>query len=73
MLYNYGHNLDPHAPIEMEAFMPPIIGTKTMGNFTVSSWPAAGTWLMTVFGLVVVGFAIWHALRPRYRAGAASA
>jgi hypothetical protein len=49
MLYNYGHDLDPRAPIRMEAFMPPIIGTKQMGNFVVSSWPAAGTWLMTGF------------------------
>jgi hypothetical protein len=27
MLYNYGHNLDPRAPITMDAFMPPIVGT----------------------------------------------
>jgi len=65
MLYNYGHNLDPRAPIRMDAFMPPILGTKQMGNFVVSSWPAAGTWLMTAFAAVVMGFAIWHTLRPR--------
>jgi len=65
MLYNYGHSLDPRAPIRMEAFMPPILGTKQMGNFVVSSWPAAGTWLMTVFAAIVMGFAIWHTLRPR--------
>jgi hypothetical protein len=73
MLYNYGHNLDPRAPIKMDAFMPPIVGTKTMGNFTVSSWPAEGTWLMTAFGLVVMGFAVWHTLEPRFRAGAGRA
>ena len=65
MLYNYGHNLDPRAPIHMDAFMPPIIGTKQMGNFVVSSWPAAGTWLMTGFAAIVMGLAIWHTLRPR--------
>jgi hypothetical protein len=68
MLWNYGHDLDPRAPIKMDAFMPPIVGTKSMGNFTVSSWPGAGTWLLTAFGLIVVGFAIWHTLAPRFRA-----
>lgn len=72
MLYTYGHNLDPRAPIRMDTFMPPIIGTKVMGNFTVSSWPQSGTWLMTLFATVVMGLAIWHMLRPRApaRAGA---
>ena len=65
MLYNYGHDLDPQAPIRMEAFMPPILGTKQMGNFVVSSWPAAGTWLMTIFAAIVMGLAIWHAVQPR--------
>jgi hypothetical protein len=65
MLYTYGHNLDPRAAIRMDAFMPPIIGTKVMGNFTVSSWPQAGTWLMTLFAMIVMGFAVWHTIRPR--------
>jgi hypothetical protein len=60
MLYTYGHDLDPRAPIRMEAFMPPILGTKEMGNFTVSSFPAGGTALVAVFGSVVVGLALWH-------------
>jgi hypothetical protein len=67
MLYNYGHNLDPRAPIKMDAFMPPVIGTQEMGNFVVSSWPAAGTWLMTLFAAIVMGLAVWHTLRPHYR------
>jgi hypothetical protein len=62
-LYNYGHQLDPHAPIRMPAFMPPILGTKEMGNFTVTSLPATGTWLMALFGVIVVGLASWHVLR----------
>lgn len=66
MLYEYGHDLDPHAPIQLAAFMPPIIGTKQMANFTVSSWPALGTGLMMVYGSIVAGLALWHAWRPRY-------
>jgi len=65
MLYNYGHSLDPRAPIQMAAFMPPVIGSKQMGNFVVSSWPGPGTFLMLVFATIVMGFALWHTLRPR--------
>jgi hypothetical protein len=65
MLYNYGHSLDPRAPIRMDAFMPPVIGSKQMGNFVVSSWPGPGTFLMLVFATIVMGFALWHTLRPR--------
>jgi len=63
MLYNYGHDLDPRAAIKMDAFMPPILGTQEMGNFTVSSYPAAGTWLLSAFGITVVGLALWHVVR----------
>ncbi len=63
MLYTYGHNLDPRAPIHMDAFMPPVIGTKLMGNFTVSSYPALGTLPLTIFGAVVVLVALWHLVR----------
>jgi hypothetical protein len=43
--------------------MPPILGTKEMGNFTVSSWPAEGTWLLSIFGVVVVGLVLWYFVR----------
>src|SRR5690606_33634224 len=63
MLYRYGHDLDPRAPIRMEAFMPPILGTQEMGNFTVSSFPDAGTWRIGVFAVVVMGLALWHVVQ----------
>jgi hypothetical protein len=69
MLYNYGHDLDPHAAIKMDAFMPPILGTQEMGNFTVSSYPAAGTWLLSAFGITVVLLALWHVVRAVTRRG----
>jgi hypothetical protein len=68
MLYRYGHDLDPKAPIRMDAFMPPILGTKEMGNFTVSSYPVLGTWLIGVFAAVVIGLALWHLLGAVQRA-----
>lgn len=60
MLYRYGHDLDPKAAITMEAFMPPILGTAEMGNFTVSSFPAFGTYLIGAFATIVMLLALWH-------------
>jgi hypothetical protein len=62
-LYNYGHQLDPHAAIRIPGFMPPILGTKQIGNFTVTSMPATGTWLIVIFSVIVLGLASWHVLR----------
>jgi hypothetical protein len=63
MLYTYGHNLDPRAPIEMPGFMPPVWGTRTIANFTVTSHPSAGTLLISLFGAAVVLLALWHLWR----------
>ena len=63
MLYTYGHQLDPKAPIEMAGFMPPIWGTRTIANFTVSSYPSTGTILISVFGATVVLLALWQLWR----------
>ena len=43
--YDYGHHLDlEHAPIKIPgmAYQPPLIGSKTLLNFTATSWPATG-------------------------------
>ena len=63
MLYTYGHHLDPKAPIRMEGFMPPVIGSREVGNFVVASYPEAGTALVGAFAAVVVGVAAWNVLR----------
>lgn len=63
MLYRYGHDLDPKAAITMEAFMPPILGTREMGNFTVSSFPALGTFLIGAFATIVMLLALWHVVQ----------
>lgn len=43
-LYEYGHNLDPKAPIKIEGmtYQPPLIGTKWLLNFKADSWPHYG-------------------------------
>ena len=45
-LYEYGHDLDPRAPIKLPLFTPPLIGFKQMANFRVMSVPGAGTVLL---------------------------
>lgn len=42
--YDYGHNLDPHAPIKIPGmtYQPPLIGVKELLNFTAVSYPHAG-------------------------------
>ncbi len=57
-LYTYGHNLDPNAPMTIEPFMPVVIGTQQVANFTQSSYPEMGTYLVCIFVLLLV-FAIW--------------
>lgn len=43
-LYDYGHNLDPNAPIKIEgmSYMPPLFGEKDLLNFYVKSYPHLG-------------------------------
>ncbi len=42
--YDYGHNLDPKAPMvfEGQAYQPPLIGSKILLNFIAKSYPHIG-------------------------------
>jgi copper chaperone NosL len=45
--YDYGHNLDPKAPMKFDdSFQPPLIGSKTIINFIAKSYPHIGGWLV---------------------------
>ncbi len=59
-LYAFGHDLDPHAAVNIAPFTPSIIGTKQVANFTTHSWPNWGTGLMGVFAVGVLGITAWH-------------
>lgn len=54
--YNYGHNLDPTAPIQVPgmSYQPPLIGFKQLLNFGAFSIPDIGGWIMMVVGLILV-------------------
>jgi len=55
--YDYGHNLDPTAPIVVPgmSYQPPLIGTKQLLNFTAFSGPDVGGWIFVVSALLVMG------------------
>ena len=66
MLYTFGHDLDPRAPMNVEPFTPAIIGVKQVANFTTYSYPLLGSILVGVF-TVGVGVAMAWALIGGWR------
>ena len=64
-LYVYGHDLDPHAAFDVEPFMPVIIGTKQIANFTTHSHPQIGSLFITVFAAGIAFLTIWHLVTGR--------
>lgn len=65
--YNYGHNLDPTAPIVVPgmSYQPPLIGTKQLLNFTAYSGPDTGGWVFLVIGVVVISVLVWEIYTSR--------
>lgn len=70
-LYDYGHNLDPMAAIQVPgmAYQPPLIGYKELLNFGAFSIPDTGGWLFLVAGtLLLSAVAIeWRAGKKQLR------
>jgi copper chaperone NosL len=64
--YNYGHNLDPTAPIQVPgmSYQPPLIGYKQLLNFGAWSVPDAGGWIFIGTGVLMV-LAGWLELRKK--------
>ena len=66
--YTYGHDLDMvHAIIKVPGmtYQPPLIGSKQLLNFTATSWPASGTF---VLALAFVLGAVALFLKRKHRA-----
>jgi hypothetical protein len=69
--YDYGHNLDPTAAIQVPGmtYQPPLIGSKKLLNFTATSWPALGGW--AAFASMFLGMvAAFFEVRTAKAAGA---
>jgi hypothetical protein len=57
-LYNYGHNLDPKAAIDVAPFMPPPIGFNKIANFHVTAFFHLGSVLFIV-AIIALVVALW--------------
>ncbi|MFG6115877.1 hypothetical protein ACGTN9_11850 [Halobacillus sp. MO56] len=53
-LKKFGTDLDPKAPIELEPFVPPLIGENTIANFVTNSAFSYGAYLLAVVFLLLV-------------------
>lgn len=59
--YDYGHNLNPDAPIKMVGFsyQPPLFGFKKILNIEAYSLPDLGAYALGVGLLLTVGILLW--------------
>lgn len=58
--YNYGHDLDPNAAIQVPgmSYQPPLIGYKQLLNFGAYSIPDIGGWIFIGVGLLLLAAVI---------------
>ena len=59
-MYVFGHELDPKAPVKVAPFMPALLGSKQIANFTTHAGPQAGTYLVTLFATTATALMLWH-------------
>lgn len=65
--YDYGHNLDPTAAINIPGmtYQPPLIGTKQLLNFTAFSGPDLGGWIFMASGALIIGTLVFEIYSSR--------
>lgn len=65
--YNYGHNLDPQAPIQIPgmAYQPPLIGYKQLLNFGAYSIPDKGGWSLFASGILLMAGVVYEWMKGR--------
>jgi len=71
VLYRFGHDLDPKAPVRLPPFQPVIVGSKRIANFVTHSYPHLGALLVGVFvgGLwLLTLYALWRGRQAARRA-----
>jgi copper chaperone NosL len=66
--YNYGHNLDPTAPIQVPGmtYTPPLIGFKQLLNFGAFSIPDIGGWIMITVGGILTTLGLYEIKRKKH-------
>ncbi|MBL8747651.1 MAG: hypothetical protein JNK78_00720 [Planctomycetes bacterium] len=65
MLWEFGHRLDPKAPVKVAPFMPVVFGEKQIANFLTRSMPQFGSLLMGAFTVGVWGITLIYLWRGR--------
>lgn len=65
-LYEYGHELDPMAPIDIAPFTPPMVGQNQIAQFGTYSYFSWGTFLPMIAGALVL-VALWLDVRSTRR------
>ncbi|MBL9077271.1 MAG: hypothetical protein JNL08_07205 [Planctomycetes bacterium] len=65
MLWEFGHQLDPKAPVKVAPFMPVVFGEKQIANFLTRSMPQFGSVLMGAFTAGVWAITLWYLWRGR--------
>jgi hypothetical protein len=73
MLWEFGHDLDPKAPMHVDPFMPVVVGSKQVANFLTTSMPQPGALLVGVFSLGVWALTWYYLWRGRQESRAAPA
>lgn len=69
-LWLFGHDLSPTAPMRVEPFMPPLLGSKQIANFVSTSLPQLGSLFLGLFVVGVLVLAGWHLVAGRRQASA---
>jgi hypothetical protein len=57
-LHKYGTNLDPHAPIQIKPFVPPIVGQNQVANFTTHSLLGTGIYFV-ILAFILLLIPLW--------------
>lgn len=71
-LHRYGTELDPDAPVKVQPFHPPIVGSITVGDVTTHGSPQLGAYLLGIFVLGLTATLVVHLVVGRRRADEAS-
>jgi copper chaperone NosL len=59
-LHIFGTELDPTAPLKVDPFTPPVMGTRQIANFAAESWPQLGSFLITFFLVGIAAITVVH-------------
>lgn len=74
-LYNYGHTMDPEAPLNTGSFTPKVFGTTKVWNFHSETGFETGFYLMVAAALVITVVPLsarWYQSRRERRAAASA-